>query len=158
MDYTGRKAAYDTSTDEVFLFFIEINESSLDEPLRFVGSKSDLIVNDTTYVGYPFMLNLPSDDGETVSSVELVIGNVDRELNATIRSIQSGLEATYWIALASSPEIVQEGPFTMGLTSVKMDALTITGTLTTEPIMAQGVCDFTVTPVTCPGLFKGVTT
>lgn len=157
-DANGRRAAYETATDTVFLFFVVISSDDLPEPLRFVGSFNDVSTGGYTYIAYPFSLTLPSDDGETVASVSLVIGNVGRELVNVIRSISSDINITFWIATHEDPESIQEGPFTMGLVDTKMDVLTITGTLTTEPIMSQSVCDYTVTPVTCPGVFKGTVT
>lgn len=157
MDTTGREAAYRTATDEVFLFFVQITSPGLEEAVNFVGARKNITVLGIEYLAYPFSLDLPSDDGETISSVTLTIGNVTRKLTESLRSISDDIYIKYWVALASSPEVVQEGPFSMGLTSIKMNALTIEGTLTTEPIMSQSVCDFNMNPVNFPGLFKGIT-
>lgn len=153
----GREAAYRTSTDKVFLFFIVFTSEGLDEPVRFVGSKEDYTVGGQDYIGYPFEISLPSDDGETISSVSLSIGNVRRELTQAIRSISETIYIEYWVALADDPETIQEGPFEMTLLEVTINALTITGSISTEALMGQGTCDYIMNPVTMPGLFKGVT-
>lgn len=153
MSATATEAVLKQYTDQVFLWLLEIDHDDLDDTLRFVNSREDIVSNGNNYIAFPFEITLPSDDGETISGVQLSISNVDRLITETIRGLATPAEVTSKIILASDPDYAEAGPFTMTMKSVTYNALTVTGTLSQENILDLAYPGYTFTPSGFPGLF-----
>lgn len=146
-------AVLSQQTAEVFLSLLVISHSSLPEPLRFVNSREDLVSNGETYLGFPFEITLPTQDGETVSSISLSICNVDRQITEAIRNMSSTADITFSVVLASSPDDIELGPIDMSLKEVSYNALTVSGTLQLENLVDTAYPSYNFTPGDFPGLF-----
>lgn len=153
MSAAATEAVLSQQTGEVFLWLLEINHDDLDDPLRFVNSREDLVSNGNNYIAFPFEITLPSDDGETISDIQLSISNVDRLITETIRNLATAAEVTCSIVMASSPDDIEAGPITMTLKSVTYNALTVTGSLRWESLIDLTYPGYTFTPSGFPGLF-----
>lgn len=153
MSATATQAVLSQYTDQVFLFLLEIDHEDLTEPIRLVGSVADIVSNGETYMAFPFEITLPSDDGETISDIQLRISNIDRTITQTIRELSTPPEITVSIVLADTPDDVEAGPFVMTLREAKYDAFTVTGSLRWENLLDQKYPAYTFTPSGFPGLF-----
>lgn len=153
MSATATEAVLSQYTDQVFLWLLEIDHEDLAEPLRFVNSTQDIVSNSNNYIAFPFEITLPSEDGETISDIQLTISNVDRIITETIRNMASVATITASVILASSPDDVEAGPFTMSMKEVTYNALSVTGSLRWENTLDLSYPGYTFTPSGFPGLF-----
>lgn len=153
MSATATEAVLSQYTDQVFLWLLEIDHDTLVEPLRFVNSREDIVSNGNNHIAFPFEVTLPSEDGETISDVQLAISNVDRTIIETIRTITTEATITLSVILASSPDDMEAGPFTLALREVNYNAMTITGSLRWENLLNLSYPGYTFTPSGFPGLF-----
>ena len=157
---TALRAAFRQETDSVFLLMLTLSHPGLAAPIRVVN---DLVPEDINrarvimsrghqFVCYPFQVDLPSDDGESISRVTLQIDNVDREIIRTLRATQGACAVTLEVVLAEHPDLVEAGPYNMSLISVDYDAVTILGELAYEDILGQKYPSDAYTPDDYPGL------
>lgn len=153
MSATATQAALSQYTDQVWLFLLEISHDDISEPIRLVGSREDVVSNGETYTAFPFEITLPTDDGETISDIKLSISNIDRAITQTIRSLDTPPEITTFIVLASSPDIIEVGPFVMTLREVKSDAFVVSGSLRWENLLDQAYPGYSFTAPNFPGMF-----
>lgn len=143
------------TTGEVWLSFLRIEHPSLPEPIRLVCNYTSITRADGVYV--PFAFNVPSpaqmEDGK-VPETQLSIDNVSLELGDILRTIMGKPQVILFTALASSPDVIEEGPYTFDLTAVDGDKNQITGQLGYDPSVTNQVLPAqTYVPVSSPGLF-----
>ena len=147
------RAAMATETGEVFLTLLTLEHSDLSEPIRGVCDTQDIVSRGETFIGCPFSFDLPADDGESVPRVMVRIDNVDREIVRNLRAISTPPTVTMEIVLASSPDLVEAGPFVMTLKSATYDALVIEGELGFEETLSAAYPADIFSPATAPGMF-----
>jgi len=156
----ARRAMFAQETSEVFTLLCTIDHAELAEPIRVA---SDVVPEDVNgarlipsrgndFVCYPYEVDLPADDGESISQVTITIDNVDREIIRKLRAIHSPCAVTLEVVLTSSPDTVEAGPFEMTLKAVEYDALTISGTLAFEDFLTQAYPADTYNPADYPGV------
>ncbi|MEW6263387.1 MAG: DUF1833 family protein [Thermodesulfobacteriota bacterium] len=151
---TALEAMLKQQTKEVFLLCLEITHPNLSPPIRVVrGIKNALVHGGNTYTAYPFDINLPGESGDELAKVTLRIDNVSREIVEAVRNLSSPATVSLFVVLASSPDIIEAGPFEMTLRDTTYDALTVEGELRWEDILNQSYPGHLFTPATCPGLF-----
>jgi Domain of unknown function (DUF1833) len=83
-----RRTAESSFSDEVDLCFLTISHPTLSEPIRVVWDTKDFIYGGYTWTGFPFDLEILSDD-EQPPQARLVIQNVDPRIGDTIRALTS---------------------------------------------------------------------
>lgn len=157
----ARQAAFAQETGAAWLLLCTISHPSLADAIRVTNdlvpttAAGDrvLISRGREYVCYPFTVDLPADDGDSVSRVTLVIDNVDREIVRTLRSIQGPCQVSLEVVLSSAPDLVEAGPFVMTLIAADYDALTISGELAFEDILSLPFPGDSYSPADYPGLF-----
>lgn len=94
------------------------------------------------------------DNSDAPPAITLTVDNVDLAVNDAIRTISGVPKVTLDVALASTPNTSEAGPFTMDLQSATADAETIQGTLGYEAdIFAQQVPGQNYLPTNSPGIF-----
>jgi len=158
---TARQAAFAQETDTVWVLLCTISHLALDEPIRVANDlvpatatgERVLISRGESFVCYPFAVDLPADDGDSVSRVTIVIDNVDREIIRKLRSIQGPCQVALEVVLSSTPDLVEAGPFVMTLVAADYDALTISGELAFEDILTLPFPGDSYSPADYPGLF-----
>lgn len=153
MSATATEAVLSQYTDQVFLWLIELDGDDFVTPLRFVNSREDIVSNGNNYIAFPFEITLPSEDGETISDVQLVISNIDRQITEAVRSSSNDITVTASVILASSPDEIEAGPYSLTLKSVSYNAMTVSGSLRWENILDLEYPGYKFTPSQFPGLF-----
>jgi hypothetical protein len=104
-------------------------------------------------VAYPFEVNLPDEDPDQLARVQLRIDNVDRVIIDSLRAITDPVTVSLEVIMASSPDTVEAGPFSMSLVSASYDTLLVTGDLVFEDVLNEPFPGGTYIPSDYPGLF-----
>lgn len=157
----ARRAMFAQESDSVWCLLVTLSHPALAKPIRVVNDivpadeNGDMYVmsRGEKFVCYPFEVDLPADDGESVSQVSISIDNVDREIVDNLRAIKTPPTVALEVGLAESPDVIEAGPYTMSLVSAEYDALAITGELAFEPILSASAVSGRYTPAEYPGLF-----
>lgn len=139
-------------TEEVWLLILKITHPALAEPIRVVNNTENITSNGELYLAAAFKMDLP-DDTEGVPSVDIEIDNVDRAITDAVRAISSPPSVVLSVILASTPDVIEAGPFDMTLASVDYNALKVTGTLIYEDILNEPFPGESFNPAKYPGLF-----
>jgi hypothetical protein len=94
-----------------------------------------------------------SDQDETLPGTTLQIQNVDREIVDIVRTLTKPPDITISVVLASAPDTVLRGPYTLKLRNVTWDALYVSGSLMIEDVLNEPVPGESMTPELFPGIF-----
>jgi hypothetical protein len=148
-----RQAAYAQQTDQIYLVCLEINHASLAQPIRVVNNYSNITSGGNEYIGFPFDIELPQDFEDALPNVNIAICNVDRQIVYAIRSLTGPPTITMFVVLASSPNTIEAGPYTMTLRSANYDAMAVSGTIVPEIVADEAFPGDYFTPGNFPGLF-----
>lgn len=142
-------------TSEVFITLLKIDHASFANPILLAYNTEPVVRADGTYQPYPFQVNLPDQDEDSLPQVTVTVDNVDLTVNDAIRTLTGDPPTvTMMVVLADSPDTVEAGPFIYSLQNAQADAQTIQGALGFESdIFSQQVPSQTYTPVSSPGLF-----
>lgn len=144
------------STDEVFIPFLKLEHPSFANPIRLCFNTETITRSDGDYLPYAFQIALPAqmDNSEAAPNVTLTVDNTDLAVNDAIRTISGVPSVTFDVALASSPNTSEAGPFVFDLQNATANAQTIQGTLGFESdIFAQQVPGQNYLPTNSAGLF-----
>jgi hypothetical protein len=158
-----RAAAFAQETGEVLVLLVTLSHPSMTDDIRVASDGQDVVSRGQLYVAYPFEPFCPSDREDSPPRVSLRICNVDRRIVQAVRSIPTDpaaagggngpLRVTLELVLASSPDLVEAGPYTFNLREVQFDALVVEGTLMYEDILNEPYPADVHTPARFPGLF-----
>lgn len=144
------RAMYAQQSAEVFLALLDINVSPV---IRVVNNTEEIVSGGNTYSAFPFDIPLPGDrEGET-PRFTLRIDNVDRSIVQAIRGITEGPAIDLKIVLASSPNIIEAGPFPLQLKNADWDKLVVEGELSYEDFDDEPYPGRSYVPALFPGLF-----
>lgn len=149
---TAKEAIFAQETSQVFLVIIEIDHSDLTTPLRFVNNNENIVSNGNTYEAFPFEFQFPNDS-EDESSARLSICNIDRQIVAVIRSLTSAPTVTVSVILASTPDIVEMGPYTFLFQDTTYTFDVVSGSLAYENKLGYRASSESYLPQDFPGLF-----
>lgn len=155
------RAALAQESDIVWVLLMTIDHPDLDEPIRVCD---DLVPADeegyrtvtsrgTIYACYPFEVDLPADDGDSVSRITVSIDNVDREIIQRLRAISTPPTVTLEVTRAGDLDAIEAGPFVLTLVSARYDALVIQGELAFEDILNDPFPAGNYVPADYPGIF-----
>lgn len=106
----GLQSALAGSTDEVWLECITIEHPSI-ATMRLVNDRVDLVRSAGTFVAFPFSVRLHVRSDEMNAMAEVVADNVDQRVILALRGLAHGATLKYEVVLASSPNVVEQGPF-----------------------------------------------
>lgn len=137
---------------EVFLPLLTLTHPSM-ATQRLVNNPVNVTSNGQVYTAFPFKLPMPQDVGDSLPSLNLSISNVDRRLIEALRSISSPIEVTLAIVAASTPDVIEQGPYTFDMVSVGYNESTITGRLGYEPLLSEPFPAGSFNPQQFPGVF-----
>ena len=153
---TFRAAINAEETSEAFLILLHFAHADIPATIKLVNNYVDIDnagPGNETYIAYPFNISIPSDLEDTLPRIQLTIDNVDRFLMDEIRSLTSAPDISIYVVLASTPSVIEAGPFESKLRNVSYSASTITGDLQVEDILNEPYPGTYFTPQTFPGLF-----
>jgi len=154
MTAAALRACLSQSTDEVFLECLSINHADLSEPIRVVKNTEIITSGGHQYYPFRFDVTLPADAAEKLGELSLTISNVDRRIAEAARMINSAAIASFFVVLASSPNTIEYGPVTMALRNVKVNLMSVVGTLRAgENILYQAYPAHSFVPSIFPGMF-----
>jgi hypothetical protein len=156
----ARTALYAQETEEAFLALLKITHATLPEgPLRFVNNMEDVLstaggeATPQTYIAWPFTLLLPDERDDKLPEVRIAIDNVDGRIVEAVRTMTTPPTMTLYIVLASTPNVVEAGPFTFTLRGAQYNALTVEGTLSFANILNEPFPWRIFNPADWPGVF-----
>ncbi|NDC57532.1 MAG: DUF1833 domain-containing protein, partial [Alphaproteobacteria bacterium] len=64
------------TTDEVWLPLVTISHADLSSPIRVVANNENITSRGNTFIGYPFEIELPSQNDQSPGEARLRIDNV----------------------------------------------------------------------------------
>lgn len=148
------KALIDQNTDQVFLWLLTITHEATGETHRLVSNLDNVVSRGETYLAFPFEFVLPSDDGETLPEIPIVIHYVSDELVALLRKHADGVVVLAEIILASAPDQPEYTIEDLVIKTVTYDAGQVTLTAKVEDLMSQRFPADDYLPRSFPGMFK----
>lgn len=150
---TALQAMMAQRTDEVFVPCLRIEHPDL-TTIRLAYNNTPLVRSDGTYQPYAFQINLPDQLDNQIPRVTVTVDNIDLAVNDAIRNLVGAPKVTFDVVLASTPDVVEAGPFVFDLQAATADAQTIQGTLGYEDdIFSQQVPAQVYGPGNSKGLF-----
>lgn len=148
-------AMFQPETSEVWLLLLKI-----DFPLPsgsaieyVVYNTQDITSNGQLYKAAMFGIALPSETGESPSTVRIIIDAVDQAFIALVESAVGKPEVTFSIVLASDPDTVEAGPMKFVLESALWSEQMIQGELRFEDTTSRQYPFHVYDPQTTPELF-----
>jgi hypothetical protein len=149
------QAIFSRSTDEVFIVLMKITSTQLGfEPIRLAKDQFGTVVSSgETYIGCPFEASMLSDQDENLPESVISIQNIDREIVNMVRTLISAPTITITVVLASSPNVIERGPFSLKLRDVNWNAIVVTGKIKLEDILNEPFPGESMTPDLFPGMF-----
>ena len=152
--YSQNTAAIQATSSSVAWLFLLTIEAKDKPPLYLVNNNEPIISRGIEYLPFPFKLNLPSDDGESLPKVSLTISNISNEIIEAIRSELTPPQLTVELVSSAYPNIVEKRLDFLKLRSVTYDAITITGQLEVVNVMTNAFPSEVYDPVHYPGMFR----
>lgn len=159
------KAAYAEESDVFPILLMTITHSSLSEPIRVstdptqrvIETTTDVIYgtisNGETYLFYPLSLSLPSEADEGPANMRIEIDNIHRDLTPAVRGLNSPPSVTTDIVLSSDVDnVIATWPEYL-LVNWEMNAMTISGDLMLETLVAEPYPAGSFNPADFPGAF-----
>lgn len=152
----ARAALYAQQTRAVFLSLLTIDHEDMATPVRYVNDLVDIVSRGETYRAFPINPPMPASVPGELQQVEFVVDNINREMIATIRGISTPATITEELILASTPDVVQAGPWALDLIGAVYDAYQIKLTVASEALWNEPYPHGLMTPPLFPSLFKSV--
>jgi hypothetical protein len=149
-----RQAVFAQETGEAILVLMEIDHPDLAEPIRVTHNDIDVVSNGSTYIAFPFQIELPTDSDNKAPTARLTIDNVDRRITETVRQIQSPPTVDMRVVRGSDPDTIETEFPQFQLRNITYDAQTISGELNVEQFAAEPYPAGRFTPAEFPGLFS----
>lgn len=148
-----KTALFAAETDDAFLILLTFMHEDLVEPIRVTSDAVETISRGNIFVAYPFNITLPDDEEKRPPKARLVIDNVDRQITATIRTLQSAPTLLIEIVRAAEPDTVEARFEDFRLFDVTYDSQVITADLGIEDFTAEPYPSASFSPSLFPGLF-----
>lgn len=144
---------FSQETKEVALIMLTIEHEDLSAPIRAVLNTENIVSRGETFLAAVFDVTFPTESADEVPRAKLRIDNVDRVIVQAVRSISGPPTVTLEVALASSPDTIEIGPYEFELTNVEYDELWVQGDIAYEDILNAAYPADTMTPADFPGIF-----
>lgn len=139
-------------TGEVMLVFLEL-ELSPTFTLRVVNNWEEVTRGGNVYYPYRFEIGIPDEVDEGIPTVPLRIDNISSEILTSIMTLDAPIPVTMNVCLASSPNVVEAGPFSLKIIDVKWNDQDIEAELTFDDVMLEVYPGYRVTPSSHPAAF-----
>jgi len=148
------QALYSQETGTCFLILLTISHPTLSAPLFFTSDGVQTISRGNVYLPFPFQLTIPDDQDQQLPQAGITIDNVDRSIVTAIRNMGTAPAGILIeVVTSAAPDNVEFASGELTLRDVNYDAMTVSGTLTFEAILAEPFPGDLVTPATIPGVF-----
>lgn len=158
-----KAALFDETTDEIPVLLITIEHPDLAQTWRLSSDNADLFdaeqqLRGTTsrgaqYSFLPMSVSLPEEGDDAANVIQVRLDNVSREITPLIKSTITPATVTIEVVLASSPDDVEVSFPDFELSSVDVDADSVTLSLTVDTMMSEPFpCD-NFTPAAFGGLW-----
>ena len=147
------RAAHAQESEDPLLPLITLSHADWADPIRWVRDENPVTHLGQVYAPAGFEISLPDDVEEGMPVMQWSVDNTDRRLVAALRGADGAVQADVRYVMASTPNIIEAGPFELQLAAAEYDAQVIGGGLTVEPILEEQAGYLTMTPATTPGLF-----
>lgn len=148
------KALIDQHTDQVLLWLLTITHEASGETHRLVSDIEDIVSRGETFQAFPFEFVLPSDDGEQLPEIPVVIKHASEELIALLRKNADGVVILAEIILASAPDQPEFAIEDLVIKTVTYGDNQITLIAKVEDLMTQRFPADDYLPRSFPGMFK----
>lgn len=139
---------------EVIVVTLDIDHSSLAEPIRVVNNIQDIEWNGNLYEAASFKFKPPSQEEGELSRATLTMSNIDRRLIETVRSINSAPTITANIVFVGATVEREAGPWIFDLSEVNYNAQSLSGSLSLNIKPKQTLSTIRVSFNNFPGLVK----
>lgn len=145
---------YSQETGTAYIVLLTLSHPTLPVPICVTSDAVITVSQGNTFIPYPFLIILPIDDDLQPAQAKLTIDNVDRAIITSLRNIGT-TPATLLIEIVTSncPDVVEFSSGNLTLRNVQGDAVSVTGVLGFEEILAEGFPGDSVSPLTVPGVF-----
>ncbi len=151
---TARRAIFASQTGEVFVGLLTLSHPMMHEPIRVCSDSVDTTSGGHVYQAFPFQITMPAEREDGLPRVQLRICNVDRRVVEAARSVYGEpMSVEFSVVLASSPDVIECGPFAFALEDIGYDALTVEGSLAYEDFLNEAFPEGSMDPNQFPGLF-----
>lgn len=128
--------------DKDFRILLTVDHATFDEPYRFIQGDPnefvDFVSNGETYLSFPFVVGLLSDDENEPQAV-IQLQNADDRIGSVLLALpDDAVTITMQVILREEPDTVQYEAVNLELTDVDINAMQIQGRIvmrgaTTEP-------------------------
>lgn len=147
------QAMLSRETKEVFLICLRLMHKSF-STIRVVNNTQAIERNDGIYAPAGFRLRLPNDSDEPVTEASIQFDNIDGEVLEAIRTIDGRPTVSFDVVLASTPDVIEAGPFNFAIMDAKYDSNVVNCVLGfEEDILSQSVSKGEYNPGNSPGLY-----
>lgn len=161
MSLSSLQSMFAEDTQSIYLTLLEVDHSTLSNPLLFCNNNEDIIHQGNVYQWFPFKIGLPADSEEQVK-VQLTIDNVNQQIIQLLREIKTKPTITIKVVVLEPSEqdppetdVVEVGPVEMKLKQYDANAQIITGTIAyDEDFLNQSFPRHSFTPQSAPGMFE----
>lgn len=138
LSIAARAAANSQQSGEVWAILLTISHPDLPVPIRVCDAGVDLWVGELRYQACPFNVSVPTDSEDAAPEVQLTIDNTDRRVGQAMRDLTGGrVRVDLSVVLASSPTLVEAGPYSFEVTRATVDALAVQATLAYEDLINE---------------------
>lgn len=136
------------------LLLLTLSHPDMAIPGRVVRDGHSVFSRGNEFVAGWFDCVLPLDAGDELANVTLSVDNVDQQIVATLRSLDSPPTVTLEVVTSADPDTVEQGPFVFTAKSGEYNTLKVSVTLGYEEILNQPFPGGTYNPRDFPGLFS----
>jgi Domain of unknown function (DUF1833) len=148
-------AALAPSSPVVWLCLLHIWVSGQEaNVLRVVNNSEAVDSRGMHFEPYPFTVELPTDDSESLPSVSLVISNLDAVIVEFIRGQETAPNIAIELVTSAYPDLVEKSLTFLKLVSVTYDAMTVSGRLDVDDFLSQRFPGEGYVPSLFPALFR----
>jgi hypothetical protein len=142
---------------QVWLFLVNIDHSSFDDPIRLCNNEETVISNNDIYLPIGIQVSLPDESADEMPKVNMRIADVDKTILTKLRGvpIQNSPRpvVTIRLVMAITPDSPEAGPYRFELEQHTRDKEGLTLTLGVENILRRAFPGKDVLPQAFPNLF-----
>ncbi len=123
-------------TGEVVVVLLTITHPTLGTPIRVCSDSVECVSRGNTFLPFPFECNMPRESDDAPQAVTLRICAVDRSVISAARTAVGGvLTAAMEVVYASTPNVVECGPYNFTIRRATYDAMVLEGELSFEDVL-----------------------
>lgn len=142
-----------SQTDQVYLYRVKIDHTDLGSPIRLVNNTVSITSESVVWSPANFRVTPPVEEDGTIKSASITLGNIDRVIVETIRSISSAPTVELSIIRAAEPDVIEAGPWEFSLRGVSYDVEKVSGELVPDNPLQRYASVKHYRNTTFPGLY-----